>query len=69
MGSDPDSTYFIMGVWPIKNPCRATGLMGTACDLFALFTVAFHRLPLTSADLRQSRSKSAIWPKIVNHKS
>ena len=23
MGSDPDRTYFIMSVWPVKNPCRA----------------------------------------------
>ena len=27
MGSDPDRTYFIMSVWPIKNPCRAIGAM------------------------------------------
>jgi hypothetical protein len=25
VGSDPDSTYFIMSVWPVKNPCRVTG--------------------------------------------
>jgi hypothetical protein len=23
LGSDPDSTYFIMSVWPVKNPRRA----------------------------------------------
>jgi hypothetical protein len=26
VGSDPDSTYFIMSVWPIKNPCKALGV-------------------------------------------
>ncbi len=25
MGLDPDSTYLIMSVWPIKNPCMALG--------------------------------------------
>ena len=27
MGSDPDRTYFVMSVWPIKNPCKAIGAM------------------------------------------
>ena len=26
MGLDPDSTYFIMSVWPVKNPCRTAGM-------------------------------------------
>ncbi len=25
VGSDPDSTYFTMSVWPVKNPCTVTG--------------------------------------------
>jgi hypothetical protein len=31
VGLDPDSTYFIMSVWLVKNPCRAAdsgGLLG-----------------------------------------
>ena len=27
MGSDPNSTYFIMSVWPVNNPCKAIGAM------------------------------------------
>ncbi len=34
--SDPDSTYFIMSVWPIKNPCEA---LGVCWDLFARLLV------------------------------
>jgi hypothetical protein len=26
VGSDPDSTYFIMSVWPVKKPCTATAV-------------------------------------------
>jgi hypothetical protein len=37
MGSYPDSTYFIIGVWPIKNPCKAIGAIGAVWDLFARF--------------------------------
>jgi hypothetical protein len=36
VGSDPDSTYFIMSVWPIKNPCEA---LGVCWDLFACLLV------------------------------
>jgi hypothetical protein len=28
IGSDPDSTYFIMSVWPVKNPCKTAGSGG-----------------------------------------
>ncbi len=28
IGSDQDSTYFTMSVWPVKNPCTATGSWG-----------------------------------------
>ena len=32
MGSDPDRTYFIMSVWPIKNPCKAIGAVEVICE-------------------------------------
>jgi hypothetical protein len=37
MGSYPDSTFFIMGVWPIKNPCKPIWAIGAVWDLFAWF--------------------------------